>query len=50
MLVGMGKDQDASWQTMRSINDDTTVIDNTAMTIENLYLAVSQVKVPSGDM
>ena len=35
---------------MRSINDNTTVSDNAAMTIENLYMAISQTKVPSGDM
>ena len=35
---------------MRSINDDTTVNDNAATTIENLYTAISQAKVPSGDM
>ena len=35
---------------MRSINDDTTVNANAATTIENLYMAIAQAKVPSGDM
>ena len=35
---------------MRPINYDSTVNDNAAMTIENLYMVISLAKVPSGDM